>query len=186
MQYLAASSNIQIRHRCPTTPRCMHLGLGSSPFAHHYLENHFCFLFLQLLRCFNSLGSLFLTYIFSKQFYRLPHSETSGSMFASNSPEHIVGNHVLLRLCVPRYPPLALYSLTTLDYLLQFYTITSPIISLFNQQSTKAHSFYCLLSSRYLCSFQGSGWNLLQQSEFVLHSVAELNPQFTILAHCLR
>jgi hypothetical protein len=35
----------------------------------------------------------------------LPHSEISGSMLASNSPEHIVGNHVLLRLCVPRYPP---------------------------------------------------------------------------------
>ena len=34
-------------------------------------------------------------------------------MFASNSPEHIVGNHVLLRLCVPRYPPLALIRLTT-------------------------------------------------------------------------
>ena len=35
----------------------------------------------------------------------LPHSETPGSLLASNSPEHIVGNHVLLRLCVPRYPP---------------------------------------------------------------------------------
>ena len=34
-------------------------------------------------------------------------------MFASNSPEHIVGNHVLRRLCVPRYPPLALIRLTT-------------------------------------------------------------------------
>jgi hypothetical protein len=34
-------------------------------------------------------------------------------MPASNSPGHIVGNHVLLRLCVPRYPPSALCSLTT-------------------------------------------------------------------------
>ena len=33
-------------------------------------------------------------------------------MLASSSPEYIVGNHVLHRLCVPRYPPLALYSLT--------------------------------------------------------------------------
>ena len=29
-------------------------GLGSSPFARHYLGNHFCFLFLLLLRCFSS------------------------------------------------------------------------------------------------------------------------------------
>ena len=29
-------------------------GLGSSPFARHYLGNHDCFLFLPLLRCFSS------------------------------------------------------------------------------------------------------------------------------------
>jgi hypothetical protein len=33
-------------------------GLGSSPFDRHYSGNHFCFLFLQVLRCFSSLGSL--------------------------------------------------------------------------------------------------------------------------------
>jgi hypothetical protein len=43
----------------------------------------------------------------------LPHSDISGSMLASSSPELIVGRHVLLRLCVPRYPPLALCNLTT-------------------------------------------------------------------------
>ena len=32
-------------------------GLGYFPFARHYLGNHFCFLFLQVLRCFSSLGS---------------------------------------------------------------------------------------------------------------------------------
>ena len=114
VQYFAASSNIQIPYRCPTTLKCKHLSLGCSPFAHHYLENRFCFLFLKLLRCFNSLGSLFPVYIFNRQYIGLPHSEISGSKLASNSPKHIVGNHVLLRLCVPRYPPLALYSLTTL------------------------------------------------------------------------
>ena len=31
-------------------------GLGYSPFARHYLGNHFCFLFLQVLRCFSSLS----------------------------------------------------------------------------------------------------------------------------------
>ena len=33
-------------------------GLGSFPFARHYSGNHFCFLFLQVLRCFSSLGCL--------------------------------------------------------------------------------------------------------------------------------
>jgi hypothetical protein len=32
--------------------------LGYSPFARHYLGNHFCFLFLRLLRCFSSPGLL--------------------------------------------------------------------------------------------------------------------------------
>ncbi len=39
-------------------PLCRNrLGLGYFPFARHYLGNHFCFLFLQVLRCFSSLGS---------------------------------------------------------------------------------------------------------------------------------
>jgi hypothetical protein len=37
-------------------------------------------------------------------------------MLASSSPERIVGNHVLLRLCVPRYPPSALINLTTFRF----------------------------------------------------------------------
>ena len=32
------------------------MGLGCFPFARHYLGNHFCFLFLCLLRCFSSAG----------------------------------------------------------------------------------------------------------------------------------
>ena len=32
------------------------LGLGCFPFVRHYLGNHYCFLFLQVLRCFSSLG----------------------------------------------------------------------------------------------------------------------------------
>ena len=47
----------------PTTPtkqrlQTWHLaGLGCFPFARHYLGNHYCFLFLGLLRCFTSSGS---------------------------------------------------------------------------------------------------------------------------------
>ena len=35
-------------------PGKSHKGLGSSAFARHYLRNHFCFLFLRVLRCFSS------------------------------------------------------------------------------------------------------------------------------------
>ena len=40
------------------TPKCKHLGLGSFPFARRYSGNRFFFLFLRVLRCFSSPGSL--------------------------------------------------------------------------------------------------------------------------------
>ena len=49
---LAASVDYTVR-----TPGSKLPGLGSSAFARHYLRNHFCFLFLRLLRCFSSPGS---------------------------------------------------------------------------------------------------------------------------------
>ena len=39
------------------TPGRSRPGLGSSAFARRYSRNHFCFLFLRLLRCFSSPGS---------------------------------------------------------------------------------------------------------------------------------
>ena len=49
---LAASVDYTVR-----TPGSKLPGLGSSAFARRYLRNHFCFLFLRLLRCFSSPGS---------------------------------------------------------------------------------------------------------------------------------
>ena len=43
------------------TPQCTHYGLGSSPFARRYSGNRVFFLFLRLLRCFSSPGSLRMT-----------------------------------------------------------------------------------------------------------------------------
>ena len=40
------------------TPECTHSGLGSSGFARRYFRNRCFFLFLRLLRCFSSPGSL--------------------------------------------------------------------------------------------------------------------------------
>ena len=40
------------------TPECTHSGLGSSAFARRYLQNRVFFLFLRVLRCVSSPGSL--------------------------------------------------------------------------------------------------------------------------------
>jgi hypothetical protein len=40
-------------------------GLGCSPFARRYLGNHYCCLFLRVLRCFSSPRSLRPAYVFS-------------------------------------------------------------------------------------------------------------------------
>ena len=45
-------------HIAVHTPSCTHNGLGSSAFARRYLRNRCFFLFLRLLRCFSSPGSL--------------------------------------------------------------------------------------------------------------------------------
>ena len=45
-------------HVAVQTPECTHPGLGSFPFARRYSGNRFFFLFLRLLRCFSSAGSL--------------------------------------------------------------------------------------------------------------------------------
>ena len=83
----------------------MEISLGCSRFARRYYGNRVCFLFLQLLRCFNSLGCLFPTYEFCWKLYRLPYSGISGSKFVANSPERFAGICALLRLWVPRSPP---------------------------------------------------------------------------------
>jgi hypothetical protein len=49
------------------TPACLHVwSLGCSAFARRYLRNRGCFLFLQVLRWFTSLGWLPEAYVFSQ------------------------------------------------------------------------------------------------------------------------
>ena len=53
------------RPRIGNACRLSHLhGLASSGFARHYSRNHFCFLFLWVLRCFTSPRSLQTPYVF--------------------------------------------------------------------------------------------------------------------------
>ena len=40
----------------PATPTRKRVGLDCSAFVRHYLRNHYCFLFLRVLRCFTSPG----------------------------------------------------------------------------------------------------------------------------------
>ena len=101
------------------TPQNKFRGLGSFPFARRYLGNRCFFLFLRVLRCFSSPGSLHALWIgawvlevCSSGF---PHSDIRGSMDICSSPRLFAAYHVLLRLPVPRHPPCALYSLTNTD-----------------------------------------------------------------------
>ena len=96
--------------RGPTTPTARRHaeGLGSSPFARHYLGNHCCFLLLGVLRCFSSPRSPQLSLVCSLQLHGLPHSDTSGSRPVCGSPELFAAYRVLPRHRKPRHPPFAL------------------------------------------------------------------------------
>ena len=97
------------------TPERTRSGLPSFPFARRYLENRCFFLFLRLLRCFSSPGSLDYTMDSCNRDTitrtGFPHSDIHGSMLAYSSPWLFAVNHVLHRLLVPRHSPCALISL---------------------------------------------------------------------------
>ena len=92
--------------------RASPIGLGWSVFARRYSRNHCCFLFLQVLRWFTSLGWLVLPYEFRQSYIGFPHSDIDGSMDKCSSPSLFAAFHVLHRLKVPRHSPHALSSLT--------------------------------------------------------------------------
>ena len=101
----------------PTTPESKLPGLGSSAFARRYWRNHFCFLFLQVLRWFTSLRCLPRAYGFSAGSFGIsqrgfPHSEIPGSKLICSSPGLIAAYRVLHRLLEPRHSPYTLSSLT--------------------------------------------------------------------------
>jgi hypothetical protein len=67
-------------------------------------------LFLWVLRCFSSPGSLLLVYVFNQQILLVrnsgfPHSDISGSAPVHGSPKLIAVSHVLHRHLTPRHPP---------------------------------------------------------------------------------
>ena len=87
--------------------------MSLSAFARRYLRNHGCFLFLWLLRCFTSPGSLSYRMHSGMSDHKWPgfpiQKSTDRSLFAS-SPWLIAGYNVFHRLSMPRHPPYALNS----------------------------------------------------------------------------
>src|SRR5919107_2378640 len=97
-------------------------GLASSAFARHYSRNHYCFLFLRVLRCFTSPRSLHAPYVFrcgspshSRARRGFPIRTPWDHSPVIDSPRLIADSYVLLRLLMPRHPPCALKNLTTKD-----------------------------------------------------------------------
>src|SRR3982750_1944328 len=82
-------------------------GLGYSHFARHYSGNHYCFLFLPLLRCFSSRGWLSFEY-YTFSIVGCPIRRSGDVILVCSSPRLIAAYHVLHRLSDPRHPPCAL------------------------------------------------------------------------------
>ena len=108
-------------------------GLGFSRFVRHYSGNRYCFLFLRVLRCFNSPGYPPDPILFKSGYPEInqdwfSNSGISGSKFANNSPKLIAVNHAFHRLLTPRYSPYALSRLT-IKSITQLLSFTQTIFS---------------------------------------------------------
>jgi hypothetical protein len=106
-------------HRRPIPLSSKDKRFGLFPFRSPLLRKSNFFLFLRLLRCFSSPGSLLTPYIFKGGYQSIktggfPHSEIDGSKLICSSPSLIAACHVLLRLLMPRHPLYALISLIIL------------------------------------------------------------------------
>ena len=117
---------------------CYISGLGSCAFARHYLRNHFCFLFLRVLRCFSSPGSPHHSMV-STNVDGLPHSEIRASRDICSSARLIAACHVLLRLREPRHPSCALLSFP-------FFSRKSSLFTLFGCPYKSSESLCLSLS----------------------------------------
>ena len=87
------------------------VGLGSCAFARHYWRNHYCFLFLRVLRCFSSPGwPQSLTDAAPCGAAGCPIRTSAVMAGICPLPRLFAACHVLLRLREPRHPSCALVS----------------------------------------------------------------------------
>jgi hypothetical protein len=101
----------------PTTPGCMHPGLGSSPFARRYSGNLVLISFPRVTEMFQftrlaSTGLCIQPGMTGSSPAGFPHSGITGSQPACGSPMLFAAYRALPRLSVPRHPPCALIRLT--------------------------------------------------------------------------
>ena len=90
-----------------------------------YSQNHYYFLFLQVLRCFSSLRSPRFIAVIRRLRIGFPHSDSHGSIRMCQSPWIFAACHVLLRLQEPRHPPCTLINFSI--YLISRMYIMSKI-----------------------------------------------------------
>ena len=125
--------------------------MGWSAFARRYLRNHYCFLFLGVLRCFSSPRSprmaMYSPYVTGAlPPVGFPIRKSPGQSLFSGSPKLIAAYHVLHRLSLPRHPPYALSSLT----------IKKPLINTAVHTSENAFASFPVFSTyrSFLCNCQ--------------------------------
>ena len=135
------------------TPGCTHPGLGSSGFARRYSRNRFFFLFLRLLRCFSSPGSL-----------HMPMDSAYGdrSLFCRVSPFRYLRINAHLRL------PAAFRSLSRLSSA-PGAKASAPRPFLLNRQLSYVLSTSDLFP--FMLSVALLGFSAFQQVQFTLCSV---------------
>jgi hypothetical protein len=100
----------------PQPRLCFHRWFGLLRFRSPLLTQSLnCFLFLQVLRWFNSLGSLIRNYVFISLFCiaaeGCPIRTSPVQSLLGGSPRLFAAYHVLRRFSMPRHPPFALNSL---------------------------------------------------------------------------
>ena len=140
-------------HDAVRTPACTHAGLGSSGFARRYSRNRFFFLFLRLLRCFSSPGSL-----------HMPMDSAYGdrSLFCRVSPFRYLRINAHLRL------PAAFRSLSRLSSA-PGAKASAPRPFLLNRQLSYVLSTSDLFP--FMLSVALLGFSAFQQVQFTLCSV---------------
>ena len=136
----------------PRLMLCNTAGLGYCAFARHYLRNHFCFLFLRVMRCFSSPGLPYALHSTDIAVSGLPHSDIRGSMCICHSPRLFAAYHVLLRLQEPRHPSCALFSFL-FSFAFWYYSYILWVKSLYTLAFVSLHCWNSTLCLDFLLFF---------------------------------
>ena len=112
----ASSSSSQYNPVVLQPPYCRNnMGLGSFPFARHYLGNHCYFLLLRLLRCFSSARSRIIQHTFSMLGCPIRKSADQFAFANPRSLSQLITSFIASEsLGIPRVPLFTFFSLMAL------------------------------------------------------------------------